>query len=362
MPSAVLLRHELALFSRSFADAFSRKRDRLLLAIVAALALLWLRHAMSHPETIALPPGWQLLALIAAPIAFQWNRLVNRRLAWLAEESAVAPFAADGPAQRRYRAAAQLPILVPLLAELTFLGAVGGGMATAAGLMVAAYGFGTLAARVRIGRGRPGADAGRGSRPAERPFRGPRTALLALLRVQALNRSRPVGLLVMLLAANALLTLAGASLTRGSAPGLHFAASVLPSLLLIAATIRNDARLVGFLAFAGYPAGFVALAVSALPAASLAAASGAVLGSGTDSAPTAIAILALLHLAAALAAIARAWLSPGKDARKVDLQVMLEAAGLLVIASIQPLLGLAALVLRLWRLRGLYRASMWLQP
>jgi hypothetical protein len=362
MPPAALMRYELALFARSFADAFRRKRDRLLLATVVALALLWLRHATGDPDGFALPPGWELVALIAAPIAFHWNRVVIRRLDWLAEESALAHCAADGRAQRRYRLAAQLPILVPLLIEIVFLGAVGGGVAIAAGLTVAAYGLGILAASARIGRGRTGARTGRGGRSPTAPLSGSRTAFLILLRVQALNGTRPVPILVLLLAANALLTFAGASLTLGAEPGAHLAASVLPSLLLLAATGRNDAGLVGFLAFAGYRAGFVALAVSGLPGASLAAASVAVLASGTAAAGPAIAVLALLHLGAALFAIARAWLSPGRDARKVNLQVMVEAAGLLVIGSIQPVLGLVALAVRLWRLSGLYRASIWIQP
>ncbi len=362
MPPAALLRFELALFARSFADAFARKRDRLLLATVAALALLGLRHAMSDPDGLALPPGWELLALLAAPIAFQWNRLVTRRLDWLAEESALAPCAADRGARRRYRLAAQLPILVPLLAELAFLGAVGGGLATATGLAVAAYGVGMVAARAGIGSARADAGIGRGRPRSSRPLGGPRTALLALLRVQALNGSRPVPVLLLLLVADALLTLAGAFLTLGATPGAHLAASVLPSLLLLGATGRNDARLVGFLAYCGRPAGFVALAVSGPSAASFAAASAAILASGTAAAGPAIAILAFLHLGAALFAIARAWLSPGRDARKVNLQVLVEAAGLLLIASIQPVLGLVALALRLWRLRGLYRASVWLQP
>lgn len=356
MPASTLLRFELFLFARSFADAFARKRDRLLLATVALLALLWLRQALSGSDGFALPPGWELAAIAAAPISFQWNRLVIRRLSWLAGESALAPCAADAGAQRRYRLAAQIPVLVPLLIEMTLLGAASGAIATAAGLTVAAYGLGMVAAPVRIGRIR------RSGRRGSRPLRGPRTALLALLRIQGLDGSRPVPVLVLLVAANALLTFAGASLTRGAEPGVRFAASILPSLLLLATTGRNDPRLVGFLAFAGYRSGFVALAASGLPFASFAAASASLLASGTAAAGPAIAILALLHLGAALLAIARVWLSPGRDARKVNLQVTVEAAGLLVIASIQPLLGLVALGARLWKLRGLYRASIWLQP
>jgi hypothetical protein len=178
--------------------------------------------------------------------------------------------------------------------------------------------------------------------------------------VQVLNAARPGLASLLLVAANALLTFAGVSFARASSQAVEVAASILPSLVLVAATARNDARLGGFLAFAGHSPGFAALAVAALPAASFAAASAAAVAGGA--AAPAIVTLLFLHLAAALVAIARIWLSPGRDGRRVDLQVQLEAAGLVVVGLIMPPLGLVALAFRLWRLRAAYRASLWLQP
>lgn len=349
--SAALLRYELALFVRSFADAFNRKRDRLLLAIVLCLALLWMRQGVGAAGEP--PRGLELLALAAAPVSFSWNRLVGRRLDWLAEESALASCAARPAARLRYRLAAQFPILVPIL----FAAAIAGPAAT--GLAIAAFGVGALAAPVRWGPGRRGLQRGRKVRP---PLSGPHTALMALLRVQALDSARPGRALVFLFAANFLLTFAGSFLTRGAVPHAHLAATALPSLLMLAATARNDARLTGFLAFAGYSAGFVALAVSAVPAASFAAASAAALAGGAAAPVFTIVALALLHLGAALIAVARAWLSPGRDGRKVDFQVQVEAVGLLVLGLMLPPLAIPAIAARLWMLRTGYRASIGLQP
>lgn len=360
MPSAALLRYEVALFARSFADAFSRTRDRLLLAIVLVLGLLWLRQGIAAPGGFGLPRGSALLALAAAPVAFQWSRLATGRLAWLAQDSALAPRAADRGAQRHYLLAAHLLLLVPTLLAAALLGLAAGRTLMSIGLAAAAYGAGLLAAAVRSGAVRSKLAVREPSGPVPRPLSGHRTALLALLRVQVLNAARPGLAILLLLAANALLTFAGASFARDSAPAVQVAASALPSLLLVAATARNDARFGGFLAFAGRSSGFVALAVSALTAASFTAAAAATLAGGAAGA--AIVTLLFLHLGAALVAIARIWLSPGRDGRRVDLQVQLEAAGLVVVGLILPPLGLVALAFRLWRLRGSYRASIWLQP
>lgn len=351
MPFTALLRFELALFVRSFTDAFSRKRDRLLLAIVLALALLWLRQSLGSAGKP--PPGLELLALAAAPVAFRWNRLIGRRLTWLAEESPLAPCAAAPAARLSYRLAAQLPILVPTLFAAALLGM------KATGLAIAAFGVGALAAWMQWIPRRWNFRRDRSERPA---LSGPHTALLALLRVQALNSARPWRVLIILLAASALLTFAGSSLSRGGAPALHLAATALPSLLLLAATARNEARLTGFLAFAGYGAGFVALAVSVVPAASFAAASAAALAAGAADPAMSVAALGLLHLGAALIAVARAWLSPGRDGRRVDFQVQVEVAGLLVLGLILPPLAPPALALRLWMLRAGYRRSIGLHP
>jgi hypothetical protein len=360
MPPTALLRFELTLFGRSFADAFGRTRDRLLLAIMLALGLLWLRQSLAGGP--ALPRGAELLALGAAPLSFQWNRLVARRLAWLAEESALAPVAADRRARLRYRLAAQLPGLAGIGFAAAMLGALAGAMAWAVGLAAAGWAAGTLAALVPVGGARTRLPGRSTYSPPRRSLSGPRTALFALIRVQAMNASRPGRALGALLAGNALLTFAGAMLSRGAAPGVHFAAAALPSLLLLAATARNDARLGGFLAFAGFGAGYVALAVSVLPAASFAVAAAALLASAPTAPATLLVTLALLHLGAALVAVARVWLSPGRDDRKVNLQVQLEAAGLVVLGAILPPLGIVAFLGRLWSLRSGFRASIRLLP
>jgi hypothetical protein len=360
MPRTALLRYEFALFARSFADAFNRTRDRLLVAAVLVLALLWLRQAIAAPGGPGLPGRAALLALAAAPVAYQWSRLATGRLAWLAEESALAPRAADREVRWRYLVAAHLIALVPTLLAATLLGLAAGRTATAAGLAAAAYGSGVMAAELRSRIVRSNISVRARGGLVLRPLSGPRTALLALVRVQVLNAARPGLAGFLLLAANALLTFVGALLTRDSEQAVQVAASALPSLLLVAATARNDARLGGFLAFAGHPSGFVALGVAALPAASFAAASISALAGGAAGA--AIATLAFLHAGAALVAIARIWLSPGRDGRRVDLQVQLEAAGLLVVALIMLPLGLVALAFRLWRIRGTWRDSIWIQP
>jgi hypothetical protein len=360
MPPNPLFRYELALFLRSFADAFSRTRDRLLLAIMLALGLLWLRQSLAGAP--AVPRGTELLALGAAPVSFQWNRLIVRRLAWLAEESALAPVAAERRARLRYRLAAQLPALAVIGLAAAMLGAMAGRMGWAIGVAAAGYMAGALAASFPLGAGRIRL-AGRNVGPPPGPsLSGPRTALFALIRVQAMKASRPGRALALLIAGNGLLTFAGAFLSREAPAGAHFAASLLPSLLLLAATARNDARLAGFLAFAGFGAGYVALAVSVLPAASFAAASAAVLASAPAAPATLLVTLALLHLGGALLAVARLWLSPGRDDRKVDLQVQLEAVGLVGLGAILPPLGLVAFLARLWSLRSGWRASIWLQP
>ncbi len=360
MPPAVLLRYEFTLFARSFADAFSRTRDRLLLALVLGVALLWLRQAIAAPGGAGLPGGAVLLALAAAPAAYQWSRLATGRLAWLAEESALAPCASDREVRSRYLMAAHLIALVPTLLASALLGLAAGRMVTAAGLAAAAYGAGMMTAELRSRTVRSDIAVRTRSGPLLKPLSGRRTALLALVRVQVLNAARPGLAGLVLVAANALLTFAGALLTRDSGQAVQVAASALPSLLLVAATARNDARLGGFLAFAGRPSGFVALGVAALPAASFAAASLSALAGGAAGA--AITTLAFLHAGAALVAIARIWLSPGRDDRRVDLQVQLEAAGLAVVGLIMPPLGLVALAFRLWRLRGAWRDSIWIQP
>jgi hypothetical protein len=361
MPPAALLRYELVLLCRSFAEAFGSWRDRMLLAIVLALGMLWLRHSLQGLASWTLPKDFAWLALAAAAPSYQWNRLLIRRLCWLAEESALAPCAAARAARCTYLLAAQMPAAIPLALAAALLW-IATGQVWAAALAVLAYPTGALAAAVRIGGDRKMAGRLQDSPAAPAPPADPHAACHALLRTQLHGAARRRRALLLVLAGHASLTFAGAFLTRGAAQAAHFAAAVVPSLLLLSATARNDAKLAGFLAFAGYRSGFVALAVCILPAAGLAAASAAVLASGSPEAGWIVAVLALLHLGAALIAVARVWLSPGRDGRKVDFQVQAEAAGLIAAGLMLPPLALLALIARLWMLRTGYRAAMWLHP
>ena len=104
------------------------------------------------------------------------------------------------------------------------------------------------------------------------------------------------------------------------------------------------------------------MAVAAVPAASFVAAALGALAGGLAAWPSTVLFLALVHFGAALIEIARVWLSPGREGRKVDFQVQVEAAGLIVAGLILPPLAVAALLTRLWVLRRGYDASRWLQP
>jgi hypothetical protein len=104
----------------------------------------------------------------------------------------------------------------------------------------------------------------------------------------------------------------------------------------------------------------VATFVCALPAANFAAVSVALLVVRPGGWAAMLASLLLLHLLAALIATARAWLSPGRPARRVDLQVQLEMLALLLIAALfAPLAPLAA-AWRLWLLRRHYSRLLWI--
>lgn len=354
MPPNALLHFELALFSRSFADAFGRKRDRLLLGIVVVLALLWLHATLRGAGAGRLPVGNEWLALAAAPVAFSWNAMLRRRLAWIGEHSPLAPAAASPEARMRYLAVAQLPVLISVFLAAAAVGRAG----VAAGAAVVAYAAGLIAARLWSQRtALSSAERHNGQRAGEQ-IRGRHAAFLALLRVQVRGTGRPVRAAVLLVLCNALLTFAACKLADGQM--LRLVAAAPPSLLLLAVTARNDSQLVGFLSFRGHSAGFVALAVLAIPAASLVAAAGAVLLGAAADLLSMLGLLLLLHLGAALIAVTRAWLSPGRDGRRVDLQVQIEAAAVLVAAFVFAPLAAVLVVGRMWTLRRGYASSLWL--
>jgi hypothetical protein len=352
-----LLRYELTLFRRSFADAFDRKRDRLLLLLVAVLALLWLREQAAGAATLALPPGAVWLAAAAAPIGFAWQRLVLTRLALLSEHSAVAANALDRRERHFYFASAHLLALVPLGAAAAMLAAATGREVEALALATLAYALGLALASVRV----PASEEK--PEPVDRawPYRRRRAALNAILQRQTLDSRRPERTALLIVLTIFALTAAAAWFGHDQPGAGRIAAILLPSLLGLALASRIDSGLLGFLPFAGYPPSFVACAVAALPAANLAASVVAVLLVRPPDLPAILAVLLFLHAAIILAAIARAWLYPGRNGRSVDLQVQAEFAGLLVIAVVLPPLALFALVWRLAILQRHCRSLLWVQ-
>jgi hypothetical protein len=355
-----LLRYEAALFRRSFADAFGHPRDLALLAAMLLIAGLWLRGAIAEAGPPAMPPEAVWLALAAAPVALAWQRLAGRRLAWLAEHSALAPAALEAHGRRLYLMAAHLIVVLPLAAGAALLGIATGRLPLAAALAVAAYGVGV--ALVPLGR-----DA-RGAPRREVPPRdsaaisagGGSAVLAAILRRQSLAKASPMQGAALLVGAILLLTAAAAWFGRAQPEAVRIAAMILPSFLALLLTSRVDSGLIGFLPYAGYRPGFIAFAVSALPLAGYAAAAGAVLALGGADRMAALLVLTLIHAAFILIGIVRAWLYPGRDGRSVDVQVQIEFAGLVLIAFLLPPLALLAIGWRLWRLHRHCRAQRWI--
>ena len=358
MPPNALLHYELALFGRSFRNAFSRTRDRVLLGLVLVLGLLWVQAELTGAGAAAMPRGSEWLALAAAPVAFSWNAMLLRRLAWIGEHGPLAPAAAAADARRRYLAVAQLPVLIPAFLAAVAIGAAVGRVGFAVGAAAVGYAMGLMAARLRSHfTALPSAERQSG-RSGIGQIAGRHAAFLSLLRVQVWGAAPPERAAILLVLCNALLTFVACRLADGQI--LRLAAAALPSLLFLGATARSDSQLVGFLAFRGHSAGFVALAVSAIPGASLIAAAGAVALCGSPDLLSMLGILLLLHFGAALIAVTRAWLSPGREGRRVDLQVQIEAAAMAVAAFVFPPLAAVLLLGRMWTLRRGYASSLWL--
>lgn len=346
-----LLRYELLLFRNSFADAFGRARDKALLLVVLVIGAFWLRERLAGVAAPALPQGAVWLALLAAPAGFGWQRMVKARLDWLAEHSPLAAPALEARTRRAYLAAAHALAAIPLLAAAAMLGLAGPGLAALA--------YGAGAGLASIPRRVKGAQE-EATRPPSSPPAG-QPALRAILRRQAFGGARPGRASAALVAATFALTFLAAWLTKGQPDALRFAAILAPPLLALLLTSRADAALIGFLPFAGYRPGFVALAVSALPVACLAASALAVAAAWPDHALAILVVLFLLHLAFVLTGIARAWLYPGRNGRSVDFQVQMEFFGLVLIAVLLPPLALVALAWRLWVLRRRHASLLWTQ-
>jgi len=349
-----LLRYECALFQNSFADAFARKRDRLLLLLVVIFASFWLRDRLG---SLALPPAspraFWLAALSLLP-AFAWHRQLMARLAWLIEHSAVAPAAMERLSQRVYILVAHAFVSVPLLIGATVLYSAAGWalalLAYAAGVGVAAY------IPLRITR-----------RDAQAPQRGSAAVggapmLHALLRRQTLGSARPGRAALLIVAASFAFTAAAIWLSSGMSDAVRLAAPVLPPFLALLIASRLDAGLIGFLPYAGRRALSVGVAVSALPAANFAAAAAAVFAMRQLEMIPLLLILLLLHFVFIIAGLGRAWLYPGRHGRSVDLQVQIEFVGLALIFLMLPPLALAALVWRLGWLHRRYSRLIWIHP
>jgi hypothetical protein len=358
--SAPLVRYEFVLARRSFADAFANWRDRLLLALVAAFALLWLRDAAGRAPP-GLPPQASMLALLAGPAAYGWTKAVLRRLAWFRETSVLAPQALVRGALLPYLAWAQLPLLALLSAAVLALSAWTGKPMRSATVALLSYGAGlALAAATGVGgQAIPMARPEGRERFSHAARRAP--AFRTLLARQIFGAERPVQAAAFLVASSTLATLAGCWLAAAQPLTARFAAGLVPSVLLLAATARNAPEIAGLLAFAGYPARSIVFSVCALPAANLAGVSIALLLVRPEGWTGMVAALLVLHLLAALIATARAWLSPGRAARSVDLQVQLEMLALLFLASLFAPLAPMAAAWRLWLLRHHYSRFLWIQ-
>jgi hypothetical protein len=348
-----LIRYDATLVRRSLVDAFGGVRDMLLLALVVMIGAAWLRQ-----QVLWSPPDAVWFAALAGPAGFIFQRLAQRRLARLAENSAVAAAALDVREYRAWLLVAHFMSGLPLLAAALLLGIATGRPMSAIGLAAAAYAVGAGAAfgQPRL-RWQPGQR--RDSSSVAPLSTGARAVIALVLARQTLGNRRPFLRAGLLLVADFLLTALGSWWARGLPVPLAFVPFFLPSLVVLLLATRLDAALLGFLPSVGYRPGFIALAVSALPA-------GACLSGGaafvlTGQGPGPIILLALAHLAFLLINIARAWLYPARTRSSVDLQLQLEVAGLIAAGILLPPLAIAAAGWRFWHFCRHCRAARWMQ-
>jgi hypothetical protein len=352
-----LLRYEAVLMRRGFADAFARRRDQLLLAVVLLLAVLWLRDRASAGLVRPLPRGALWLALLTVVPAFASQRHLAARLGWLAEHSVIADAALRPQTRAGYLALAYALIAAPLLAAAVWLGLSVGRPFPTIGVAAAAALVGVAAANLPLRL-----DARRGvggSLPRSASHVAGRRAVLRSIVARQTIGSHPAGAAVTILALVFGLTLAVCLAGRGEPELLATLLALLPLAAALVIVSRIDASLCAFLPFAGYGPAFVGTAVGIMPVACGIAAAVALSLARTAS----IALLAAAALTglAVIVALARAWLYPGRQRRAVDLQLQIELAALVLIGVLA--LPLAALVL-LWRLATFYRRSartLWMQ-
>jgi hypothetical protein len=356
-----LIRYEARLFRRSLSDGFRGPADIALLALLAIVGIAWLRDRATSAHALPFPPEALWWAALAGPVGFTLQRFATQRLAWLAEHSPLAPDALEAKGRRTWLGVAHLFTAMPVLAAAALLGMALGRPATALAIAGVVYGAGTGLASI-MPAGRRGTARARRDPPALATGNGARAVIELVLRRQTMSRAHAQKRGALLVAGNFMLTLAAGWWGAGQPDALRVAVMLLPSLAILLLGSRLDPAMLGFLPYAGYRPAFIAAAVSALPAASLAAAIPAVLLTGPAASAGVLLILALGHLGFILVATARAWLYPGRQPRSVDLQLQLEGAGLLAIAFLLPPLAIAAAGWRLWRFRQHCRALRWAQP
>jgi hypothetical protein len=351
-----LLRYEAVLMRRAFADAFARRRDQLLLALILVLAALLLRERISAGLVRPFPRGVLWLALLTVIPAFACQRHLAARLGWLAEHSVIADAALRPRARAAHLALAYALVAVPLLAAAVWLGLCVGRPFPAIGLAVVGTVVGAAAANLPVGLGTR-ISSGSSPRSASHAI-GLGAVLRAIVARQTIE-SHPAGAAVIILALIFGLTLAVCLVGRGQPELPATLLALLPLAVALIIVSRIDASRCGFLPFAGYGPAFVGAAVALMPLACGVAA--AVALSLARSAPIALLAAALLTGLAVIVALARTWLYPGRQRRAVDLQLQIELAALALIGILA--LPLAALAL-LWRLATFYRRAarrLWMQ-
>ncbi|HTU11054.1 MAG TPA: hypothetical protein VMG08_09170 [Allosphingosinicella sp.] len=354
-----LIRHDALLLRRALGDGFRGPADVVLLLVMATLGIAWLVDRLQGAP-VALPREALWLATLAGPAAFGWHRAARGRLAWLAEHNPIAPAALAAEDRRLYLFIAHALAAPFVIAGAALLNLTVGPPGAALGLAVLAYAAGLGLAAIWPNRRQGAGRAARATPAGEAPGSGRRAVLALLLRRQTFGPGSAFVRAGLMLALSFAATLAAGLWGQGRPEALRFALLLLPSLLLLLRAARLDPALLAFLPAAGFGPGFIALAVSALPVASLAVAAlaAALTGGGAG----VLAVLALGHLAFILVAIARAWLYPGRAARSVELQVQLEFAALAATAFLLPPLAVIALLWRLLQFRRHCRDLRWMQP
>jgi hypothetical protein len=360
-----LIRFETWLLRRSFGDAFSGARDRLLLLVIAALAALWARAHFADAAVLELPERAAWAGALGLPAGFAAHRLLAGRLAWLAEESPLSAVARQGRARRAYLALFHGLFAVGVTATAVWIGIAAGKPILTPVLALTSYAAGaTLGTARQPDRGvrRVATDI---ARPPGRRFMnatGSRAMFRTIVAHQTRDRDDPIRGAALLLGLVFAATLGAGSVSGSWTGPARIAAMVAPALLALAWTSRVEVSLLGFLPSLGYGPAATGFAVSALPLGCVAA---ALLAIAVVHAPVSLAAAAIAAAAGVgliLVGLARTWLSPGRSGRSVDLQVEIEVASALLIGFSLPPLAPAIVLVRLGFLYRAAAARRWAQP